>query len=65
MHGFQSLKARLHSEVSRSGIQFFLTIFHFVIPVAATVDFMVPRIGPIMPFLLLAKYLEPIRDPIK
>ena len=55
----------VHGTVSSLVIRFTLSVFHFTISVAATVDLMMSRIGPIAPLLLLVDYFGPICYTIK
>ena len=53
------------SRVSCLDIRFTFKLFPFLIPVAAKVDYMVARIGPIAPLLFLVDHFGPIHDTIK
>ena len=49
-------------EEIRKRVQKYDFLLIFSIPVAATADIMVSRIGPIATLLLLVHYFEPVRD---
>ena len=61
LHTFERRNA--HLRMANGTI--YLTRFSFLIPFAATVDFLVLRIGLIATLLLLGKTFGPIRDTIK
>ena len=62
---FADFTCRVHGTVTRSEIRFTLSVLHVSIPVAATVNFKVSRIGPIAPLLILVGHFGLIRDTIK
>ena len=55
----------VHGTVSCLGIPYFKLFFLLSIPIGATVDLMVTRIGPIAPFLVLSDPFGSICDTIK
>ena len=65
-HGSEALLKGLLTDVTVSSLRIRITLssFDILIPVAATVDFMVSRIGHITLLLLLVDHFGPIRDAI-